>query len=49
MADVVYINKEDGLKRVMNNVKLYVRLLNKFKTDTNLEELLSMAAAQDWE
>ena len=49
MADVVYINEEEGKKRVMNNGKLYARLLTKFKTDTNLNDLLAFAEAQDWE
>ena len=49
MADVVYINVEDGKKRVMNNAKLYVKLLTKFKTDTNLNDLIASAGAQDWE
>jgi HPt (histidine-containing phosphotransfer) domain-containing protein len=47
--DVVYLNEEEGKKRVMNNAKLYVRLLTKFKADTNLDELVSAASAQDWE
>ena len=49
MADVVYINEEEGKKRVMNNGKLYAKLLTKFKTDTNLDDLVSFAGAQDWE
>ena len=49
MADVVYINEEDGKKRVMNNGKLYAKLLNKFKTDTNLNDLIAFSEGQDWE
>jgi len=49
MADAVYINAEEGKKRVMNNGKLYAKLLNKFKTDTNLNDLVAFAGAQDWE
>jgi len=49
MADVVYINEEEGKKRVMNNGKLYAKLLTKFKTDTNLNDLVTFAGAQDWE
>ena len=49
MADAVYINEEEGKKRVMNNGKLYARLLTKFKTDTNLDTLVAFAEAQDWE
>ena len=49
MAGVVYVNEEEGKKRVMNNSKLYVKLLTKFKTDTNLDSLVEFAGAQDWE
>ena len=49
MADVVYINEEDGVKRVMNNTKLYTKLLTKFKNDTNLTDLLDSAEKLDWE
>ena len=33
----------------MNNGKLYAKLLTKFKTDTNLDDLVTFAGAQDWE
>ncbi|MDR1863879.1 MAG: Hpt domain-containing protein [Treponema sp.] len=46
---VVYLNEAEGKKRVMNNVKLYIRLLAKFKDDANLAGLNAAAAAQDWE
>jgi len=49
MSDVVYINEEEGKKRVMNNGKLYAKLLTKFKADTNLEALAASAEAEDWE
>jgi len=49
MTDVVFINEEEGKKRVLNNSKLYANLLNKFKTNTNLNNLLDFADAQDWE
>ena len=49
MADVVYINEEEGKKRVMNNAKLYVKLITKFKTDSNLNDIITFADAQDWE
>jgi HPt (histidine-containing phosphotransfer) domain-containing protein len=39
MADVIYINVEEGTKRVMNNTKLYVKLLTKFKDDPSLKDL----------
>jgi len=49
MADVVYINAEEGIKRVMNNVKLYYKLLGKFRTEANLKNLENFIVAQDWE
>ena len=49
MADVVYVNEEDGKKRVMNNGKLYARLLTKFKDGTNLDNLINSINAEDWE
>ena len=45
----VYIDWNDGIKRVMNNVKLYTRLLDKFKTGTNLNDLAAALGAQDYE
>ena len=49
MADLVYVNEEEGKKRLMNNAKLYAKLLVKFKTDTNLDNLLAFVDAQEWE
>jgi HPt (histidine-containing phosphotransfer) domain-containing protein len=46
---LVYVNFEEGVNRVMNNAKLYIRLLAKFKTDTNLDELLDFLNAGDYE
>jgi len=49
MADeVVYIDFADGLKRVVNNKKLYVKLLAKFK-DNKLDDLEAAVAANDME
>jgi len=45
--DVVYIDMAEGIKRVMNNSKLYVKLLVKFKDDKNLIELDEALAAED--
>jgi len=47
MADVVYIDVEDGLKRVMNNKKLYAKLLTKFKEDQNIKNIETTLAAGD--
>ncbi|MCL2600394.1 MAG: Hpt domain-containing protein [Treponema sp.] len=37
--DAVYVNCAEGIKRMMNNPKLYMRLLAKFKLDTKLDAL----------
>ena len=49
MADIVYVDFEGGVKRVMNNAKLYTRLLAKFKNDTKLDDLDAALAAGDLE
>jgi HPt (histidine-containing phosphotransfer) domain-containing protein len=46
---VVYLNEEEGKKRIMNNTKLYVKLLTKFKAETDLEALSTALGVQDWE
>ena len=47
--DVVYLDYADGIKRVMNNAKLYVKLLTKFRNDTKLDDLEAALAAGDME
>ena len=47
--DRVYVNEVDGIKRVMNNVKLYVKLLTKFRNENNLNDLNSFLGAGDLE
>jgi len=47
--DIVYINVEDGLKRMMNNGKLFSKLLLKFKSDTSLGETEAAFARGDLE
>jgi HPt (histidine-containing phosphotransfer) domain-containing protein len=49
MPDVIYVDVEEGSKRVMNNTKLYVRLLTKFKDDHNLKDLEAALAAGEME
>jgi HPt (histidine-containing phosphotransfer) domain-containing protein len=50
MADnVVYIDFAEGVKRVMNNSKLYIKLLSKFKNDTKLDDLEAAVTAGDLE
>jgi len=42
MADnITYINVDEGVKRVMNNGKLFAKLLTKFKSDTNINDIES--------
>jgi len=47
--DAVYIDFADGVKRVMNNTKLYVKFLTKFKNETKLDDLEAAVAAGDLE
>jgi HPt (histidine-containing phosphotransfer) domain-containing protein len=49
MSDIVYIDFDDGVKRVMNNTKLYAKLLGKFKEDTSLDAVETALAAGDME
>jgi len=44
----IYINLDEGLGRVMKNWKLYTKLLGKFITDTNLDEILTTVQAADY-
>ena len=43
----MYIDIEDGLKRVMNNTKLYAKLLTKFKEDQNIKTIETALASSD--
>jgi HPt (histidine-containing phosphotransfer) domain-containing protein len=47
--DIVYVDTDEGIKRVMNNSKLYIKLLSKFKAGTNLDDLLAFLDAADYE
>jgi HPt (histidine-containing phosphotransfer) domain-containing protein len=51
MADneVVYIDLEGGLQRVMKNDKLYVKLLHKFKEEPSLTALFPAVEEEDYE
>jgi len=49
MADVIYVDFADGVKRVMNNTKLYVKLLTKFRNDTKLDNLEATLVVGDLE
>jgi HPt (histidine-containing phosphotransfer) domain-containing protein len=46
---IVYINIEEGLKRVMHNKTLYVKLLHKLKADTHFTDLTAALQAKDYE
>ena len=47
--NVVYVDLAEGKKRVMNNIKLYVKLLTKFRNDTKLDALETALAEGDLE
>jgi len=47
--DVIYIDIDEGVKRVMNNKKLYIKLLGKFKTDANIDGISEFLAVGDFE
>ena len=46
-GEAVYVNVAEGSARIMNNIKLYVKLLGKFKSDNNLNDLEAAIAAGD--
>ena len=47
MADIVYLDFSSGVQRVMNNAKLYVKLLGKFRDDTKFGDLETAFSAGD--
>jgi HPt (histidine-containing phosphotransfer) domain-containing protein len=47
-GELVYVNFEEGIKRVVNNTGLYLKLLAKFKTGTNLDELFGSLSKGDY-
>jgi HPt (histidine-containing phosphotransfer) domain-containing protein len=50
MADeIVYVNFEEGSRRVMNNSKLYAKLLVKFKDDQSFNQIDDALKAGDME
>ena len=48
MADIVYIDQEDGKKRVMNNAQLYAKLLGKFRDNTKIEPIFAAINAGNY-
>ena len=49
MADTIYVDQEDGKKRVMNNAKLYAKLLGKFMNETDLDPIFTALDAGNYE
>jgi HPt (histidine-containing phosphotransfer) domain-containing protein len=47
--DIIYINADEGVGRVMNNAGLYHKLLAKFKTETSLDEIFTRLSEGDYE
>ncbi|MDR2808440.1 MAG: Hpt domain-containing protein [Spirochaetaceae bacterium] len=43
-----YVNETEGLGRVLNNTKLYIRLLTKFKDANNLNDIFEALQAEDY-
>ena len=49
MAPTHYIDLEDGKKRVMNNTKLYTKLLGKFRDETKLDPVFAALETGNYE
>jgi HPt (histidine-containing phosphotransfer) domain-containing protein len=49
VGQIVYIDQEDGKKRVMNNEKLYAKLLGKFCNETKIEPIFAAIEAGNYE
>jgi HPt (histidine-containing phosphotransfer) domain-containing protein len=49
VGDIVYIDQEDGKKRVMNNAKLYAKLLGTFCNGTKIEPIFAALEAGNYE
>jgi len=47
--DVIYINVDEGLSRVMKNIVLFNKLLVKFKNDTTINDIENAFAESDTE
>ena len=48
-GNVVFIDYEEGVKRMMNNAKFYLKLLVKFKDETKIDKLETALADGDLE
>jgi HPt (histidine-containing phosphotransfer) domain-containing protein len=49
MGDIVYIDQEDGIKRVVNNAKLYAKLLTQFRDETKIEPIFAALEGGNYE
>jgi HPt (histidine-containing phosphotransfer) domain-containing protein len=49
VGDIVYIDQEDGKKRVMNNAKLYAKLLGTFCKGTGVEPIFTAIEAGNYD
>ena len=49
MTEVIYIDINGGLQRMMNNNKLYTKLLDKFKNDPSMASIESAMAEGNME
>jgi HPt (histidine-containing phosphotransfer) domain-containing protein len=47
--DVIYVDVTEGFKRVLNNAKVFIKLLADFKKDPSFNELISAMDVQDME
>jgi HPt (histidine-containing phosphotransfer) domain-containing protein len=47
--ETIYIDFDEGVKRVMGNTGLYIKILRQFKADTNFADLAANLAAGDME
>jgi HPt (histidine-containing phosphotransfer) domain-containing protein len=47
--ETVYIDFDEGVKRLMGNTGLYVKILRQFKADTNFADLAAHLSAGDME
>jgi len=48
-GDIIYINVEEGLNRMMKNIVLFNKLLVKFKNDKTIDDIESAFAGGDAE
>ena len=49
MSCDIYINFEEGVKRVVNNTGLYIKMIERFKDDVNIGDLELAMAEKDFQ